>query len=146
MSPNRLSQHSEWTDFSFGSGDDRDGAGKSSSLTPELGDREPRPSRFAQSVDDYSLQESSFEDLAKSQTISPFDTTASVTDALDESMFGRHQLPELEIGSASRSPYLTGVTPEDFEPPHSQYDPREPELLDPVPHLPDHEPPPPPTA
>ncbi|KAH8884462.1 hypothetical protein GQ53DRAFT_786173 [Thozetella sp. PMI_491] len=116
LSPNRLSQNSVWTDFSFGSSDERDG--KSPALqSRELDVRESRSTtKPVQPAGDYSHQESSFEDLGASQPTSPLDTFSAEPHMVDESLRGRHRLPELEIDAGFSVPYPHAGAPKEVDP------------------------------
>ena len=148
---NRLSQHSAWTDFSFGSSDERDDRGRSSvSNTPDLSRQQSRSARSARPISGYSSQDAGYEELSTSQPISPLDDndTSSVPPLpmLDEAVLARHRLPELEVGSGftvSLPQEAAGAAHDVAARPPS---PQPSELLEPLPDFPDHEPPPPPVS
>ncbi|KAK4193550.1 hypothetical protein QBC35DRAFT_109968 [Podospora australis] len=127
---NRLSQHSAWTDFSFGSDDhDADEPSSNSHRSHGLDSQDGRRLRVEPSNGDLSTCASSVEELPQSAVTSPRDRSgASIPSMLDERSLSEHHYPDNE-----------------GEPYHVEDEERE-VYSEKIPVLPDHSPPPPPAA
>ncbi|KAK3943606.1 hypothetical protein QBC46DRAFT_253697 [Diplogelasinospora grovesii] len=126
---NRMSQHSAWTDFSFGSVEDREPGTRSSILShtkeSEMGDETAAAKlKPKSSVGNLSVQGSGYGDTRQRPDISPLDTSRPMSPSLLADSLLSPQLPEIDTGEGFAVPYLPQAVG--------------------VPMLPDHAPPPPP--
>ncbi|KAL1879941.1 hypothetical protein VTK73DRAFT_6637 [Phialemonium thermophilum] len=127
---NRLSAASAWTDFSFGSTDDRE----MSSRDLHYSDRSETDNRRVSSIRNIrtepaiGLHDSSYEDIAESAVLSERDIAGVMAFLQQPSVDSEHQLPELDTGA-------------DFSVP---YPPTKSQIGEVLPLPPDHAPPPPP--
>lgn len=108
LSPgNRLSQASEWTDFSLGGSED--GAALEKDLAAGRRETDPRdqaPAKEPQAAPIMTSQDSSYEYIASCDEISPRDLGDVVSLIQPPSMDTRHHLPELDTGEGFSVSYL----------------------------------------